>query len=153
MDYHYEIVHKRKMAYLYRVEEDGTPIKLAIADDKKTMFQLIRMKNLFEEDPFPIEELHAAEALRHSSIKTNKPSWTSVGLVGGRMEVWEISEAQTRALKKIRDKEKVGFHRSTIDHRTIDRLIKHGLVKTKRACPAYLVISDEGNKLLGRIER
>lgn len=153
MNHHYEIVPQRKKSYLYRVEPDGTPVKLAVADDKKTMFQLIRLKAFFEEEMLPLEELHSAEEIGINSVKTVKPNWNSCTPIGGKMEIWEISNAQTRALQDVRDKEKDGLHRSMMGTKTADVLIRHNLVKQRPSCKAYLTLSDEGKLLLERIER
>lgn len=153
MTHHYEIIPKGKQSHLYRLEEDGTEVKLAYADDKASHFRLSRMLELFEEVAIPLDELHAAAARSLTAPQTNKPSWGPVGLAGGGMEVWQISEAQTRALKQVRDKKKDGQHRSVMDHRTADILLRHSLVRERVVCKAYLVLTEAGRQLLERLER
>ncbi len=153
MRHHYEIASKGKHSYLYRIEGDGAPIKLAVADDHESRFRLARMKDLFDEIPIPLDELHAAEVLGANSVKATKPSWTSVGLVGGSMEVWEISDVQARALRRVKDTKKEGLHQSVLNCRTVSALLRYDLVRERRACKAYLVLTDAGKKLLKRVER
>ena len=152
MTHQYEILPKGKQNHLYRLEEDGTAVRLAYADDKASLFRLMRMKALFEEVPIPLEEMHAAADRSLTAHRSNKPSWGPSGS-GGGMEVWQISEAQTRGLKQVREKAKDGLHKSVLDHRTVDVLLRHSLVRKSRSCTAYLVLTDVGNELLGRIER
>lgn len=153
MNHHYKIIPKGKKSYLYRIESGTVLVALAFADDLNTMFQLVRMKKLFEDEKIPLEELHAAEALGKSAKKSYKPSWTSVNLVGGNMEVWEISDCQAKVLRQIKDKKKDGLHSSVVRKTTVNVLLKHGLVQRRRKYRSYLTITDEGNNLLGRIDR
>lgn len=152
MDYYYDIIPEGKKTHLYRIEPDKK-VKIASADDVKSTYQLQRMKDLFEEDPFPLEELHAAEARKGKVKKSTKPNWASCGLVGGAMEVWEATEHQVNVLKLTIEKGKDGLHPSTAGDSTIACLIKHGLVKKRKQPSSYIIITEAGSLFYAKTQR
>jgi hypothetical protein len=67
------------------------------------------------------------------------------------MELWHLSDIQVKTLLAIRDKDKDGVHKSIIKERTLKALLTRKLIKPRRACRAYMVLTSKGKEIIRRV--
>ena len=68
------------------------------------------------------------------------------------MELWQLSDAQVKTLVVVRDRDTDGLHKSVINKKTLVALLTRKLIRPRRACKAYIVLTPTGKEIIRRVK-